>query len=188
MNKYEEKVKANLDVKRENLIIELENYFHLMNLKMDKYEPYMMGYQLEDEFKENQNAQLSEFAENLIEDIEYFERALEDVKNELSFFNRWLAKEDAIFRYKTSQSPVITTWSDSAGCYAQMETDEYIYIVNSECSECLSMYHNNEEEPYMPEDMVFSLERENLSDKGKEIYDTLHERLVKEFKDSYRNL
>ena len=188
MNKYEEKVKANLDVRRENLIIELENYFHLMDLKMDKYEPYMMGYELEQEFNETKNAQLSEFAENLIEDIEYFERALTDVKDELSFFNRWLAKDDAIFRYKTTHSPAIDTWADSGGCYATMETDEYIYIVSSECSECLSMYSNNIDEPYMPEDEIFSLPKEELSDKGKEIYNTLHDRLLKEFGNSYRNL
>lgn len=188
MNQYEDRVKTNIEYRRDQLIYELESYFRTLNIKMDKYEPFMMGLDVEDEFTESQNAQLCEFADNLIKEINYLAEELDDVKSELRFFKDYLTRDDAIFRYKRNQNPVITTWSDSAGCYAQMETDEYFYIVNSECSECLSMFHNNEEEPYMPEDMVFSLEREKLSDKGKEIYDTLHDRLLKEFGNSYRNL
>lgn len=85
----------------------------------------------------------------------------------------------------------VQTWEDSADCYAMLETDESIWMVCGEFEECLTMYLKPSEDDstwFYAEDMVFSLEHDKLSEKGEEIYQTLHSKLIEEFAKSYRGL
>ena len=66
---------------------------------------------------------------------------------------------------------------------AELVTDGGLYAVSNDYPTCLSLYALNDresEDTFMPEDMIFSLPPEQLSEMGKAIYTEMFRALLKE--------
>lgn len=73
---------------------------------------------------------------------------------------------------------------NTGSCFwmAELVTDGGLYAVSNECPTCLSLYALNDRESeytFMPEDMVFSLTPDHLSELGESIYNAMLSALLK---------